>query len=43
MRTWLILAENLGGIGMCLWCYWKDLDGLKIQINSKKPGFGRTW
>jgi hypothetical protein len=21
-----IVAENFGGIGMCLWCYWKDLD-----------------
>jgi hypothetical protein len=21
-----IIAENFGGIGMCLWCYWKDLD-----------------
>jgi len=20
------LAENLGRIGMCLWCSWKDLD-----------------
>jgi hypothetical protein len=19
-------AENFGGIGMCLWCCWKDLD-----------------
>ncbi len=69
-----IVADNFGGIGMCLWCCWKDLDEqdlmelilvrfgfriweililkwklpLKIQINSKKPGFGRkiqlrTW
>jgi len=22
-----IVAENVGGIGMCLWCCWKDLDG----------------
>jgi hypothetical protein len=62
-----IVAENFGGIGMCLWWYWKDLDEpgfngiylvrfgfrmweililkwflpLKIQINSKKSGFGR--
>jgi hypothetical protein len=21
-----IIAENFGGIGMCLWCCWKDLD-----------------
>jgi hypothetical protein len=21
-----IVAENFGGIGMCLWCCWKDLD-----------------
>jgi hypothetical protein len=21
-----MIAENLGGIGMCLWCSWKDLD-----------------
>jgi len=21
-----ILVENFGGIGMCLWCCWKDLD-----------------
>jgi hypothetical protein len=21
-----IVAENIGGIGMCLWCCWKDLD-----------------
>jgi len=22
----LIVAENFRGIGMCLWCCWKDLD-----------------
>jgi hypothetical protein len=22
----MIVAENFGGIGMCLWCRWKDLD-----------------
>jgi hypothetical protein len=22
----LIIVQNLGGIGMCLWCCWKDLD-----------------
>jgi hypothetical protein len=21
-----IVAENFRGTGMCLWCYWKDLD-----------------
>jgi hypothetical protein len=21
-----IVAENFGGIGMCLWCCWKDFD-----------------
>jgi hypothetical protein len=21
-----MVAENFGGIGMCLWCWWKDLD-----------------
>jgi len=21
-----MVAENLGGIGMCLWCCWKDID-----------------
>jgi hypothetical protein len=21
-----IVAENFEGIGMCLWCCWKDLD-----------------
>jgi hypothetical protein len=21
-----IVAKNFGGIGMCLWCCWKDLD-----------------
>ncbi len=33
----LILGENLRGIGMWLWCCWKDLDEqdlMKIQINS---------
>jgi hypothetical protein len=20
------MAENFGGIGMCLWCCWKDFD-----------------
>jgi hypothetical protein len=21
-----MVAEIFGGIGMCLWCFWKDLD-----------------
>jgi hypothetical protein len=21
-----MVAENLGGMGMCIWCCWKDLD-----------------
>ncbi len=21
-----MVAENFRGIGMCLWCWWKDLD-----------------
>jgi hypothetical protein len=21
-----IVAENFGGIEMCFWCYWKDLE-----------------
>ncbi len=26
-----IVAENVGGIGMCLWCCWKDLDGQDLM------------
>jgi len=26
LKSKLTVAENFGGIGMCLWCYWKDLD-----------------
>jgi hypothetical protein len=25
-----IVAENFGGIELCLWCYWKDLDEQRI-------------
>jgi hypothetical protein len=25
-KSKLFIAENFGGIGMCLWCWWKDLD-----------------
>jgi hypothetical protein len=26
LKIKLIEAETFGGIGMCLWCSWKDLD-----------------
>jgi hypothetical protein len=26
LKIKLIIAENLGGIGIFLWCCWKDLD-----------------
>jgi hypothetical protein len=30
-------AENFGGIGMCLWCSWKDLDEQDLmELKLKK-------
>jgi hypothetical protein len=26
-----VLADYFGGIGMCLWCCWKDLDEQEIM------------
>jgi hypothetical protein len=26
-----IIAENFRGIGMCLWCCWKDLDEQELM------------
>jgi hypothetical protein len=27
-----IVAEILGGIGMCLWCCWKGLDEQNLMV-----------
>jgi hypothetical protein len=38
----LIVAENFGGMGMCLWCCWKDLD--EQDFMEFLVGFGfRMW
>jgi len=37
-KSKLTVAENFGGIGMCLWCYWKDLDEKDLM-----DLFGKIW
>jgi len=35
-----MVAENFGGIEMCLWCCWKDLDE---QDSIRWNLFGKIW
>jgi hypothetical protein len=35
LNDFFTVAENFGGIGMCLWCRWKDLDEQNL--------FGTLW
>jgi hypothetical protein len=38
-----IVADNFGGIGMCLWCCWKDLDEQDLmELILVRFGF-RIW